>query len=118
MSQPILKSSLSEAQRQLVALLQWIHFGRVEDLHVHGGVPLFDPPPRIIRKLTMGAENSPRRGGALPDFWLKPQESEMLQAIADLGDGIVPEIVVQQGLPISLEIEFRLEASDEANEHA
>lgn len=117
MSQPILKSSLSEAQRQLVALLQWIHFGRVEDLHVQGGVPLFVPPPRVIRKLTMGAENSPRREGALPDFWLKRQESEMLKAIADLGDGIVQAIEVQHGLPLSLEIEVRLEASG-ASENA
>jgi hypothetical protein len=117
-SPPTTKSSLSEAQRHLVALLQWINFGRVEHLNVRGGEPLFDPPPRVIQTLKMGADNSRRRETTLPDFWLKQEVIEMLKLITNLGDGEVLVIEVQHGLPFALEVEFRAETSTGAQSHA
>jgi hypothetical protein len=107
LNQRITKSILSESQSRLVELLQRLNFGRVEGLHVQNGEPLFDPAPRIIQKLKMGAENGPRPESALQDFLLKHQTIEMLQAIADLGDGEVLAIEVKNGLCFSLEIEHR-----------
>jgi hypothetical protein len=118
MSQPTTKSSLSEAQRRLVALLQWMNFGRVEHLRVRRGEPLFDPPPRVIRTLKMGADNSRRRETSFEDFWLKRQTIEMLQVIADLSEGEVLAIEVQHGLAFALEVEFRHETSTGAQGHA
>ena len=109
MNQPITKSSLSEAQRHLVELLQRLNFGRIEGMHVSGGEPIFKPAPRIIQKLKMGGENSPRPETALEDFWLKRPTVEMLQAIADLRDGDVVSIEVKHGLPFAVEIERRAE---------
>ena len=109
MNQPITKSSLSEAQRHLVELLQRLNFGRIEGMHVSGGEPIFKPAPRIIQKLKMGGENSPRPETGLEDFRLKHQTIEMLQAIADLRDGDVLSIEVKHGLPFAVEIERRAE---------
>jgi hypothetical protein len=105
LNQPITKSSLSEAQGRLVELLQNLNFGRIEGLQVKGGEPTFEPAPRIVRKLKIGGENGPRRENALPDFWLKQQTSEMLEAIAELGEGVILSIEVKHGLPFAMEVE-------------
>ena len=107
MNHPISKSSLSEAQRRLVELLQNLNFGRIEGLQVKGGEPTFEPAPRIVRKLKIGGENGPRRETALQDFWLKQQTSEMLEAIAELGEGEILSIEVKYGLPFAMEVEQR-----------
>lgn len=109
MNQPITKSGLSEAQSRLVELLQRINFGRVERLLVKSGMPAFEPPPRIIQKLKMGGDNAARPEADLQDFFLKRPTIEMLQAIADLGDGEVLSIEVKHGLPFALEIERQTE---------
>ena len=60
MNEPITKSSLSEPQRQLIELMQRLNFGRIEALHVQDGEPMFDPAPRIVQKVKIGADNGPR----------------------------------------------------------
>lgn len=107
MNQTVTKSTLSDAQSQLIELLQRLNFGRVEGLHVRGGEPVFDPAPRVVQKLKMGGENGPRPETTLGDFWLKQQTIELLQAIADLGEGEVLAIEIKHGLPFSVEIEHR-----------
>jgi hypothetical protein len=105
MNGPTTKSSLSNPLHQLIELMQFINFGRIESLHVHGGQPVFEPAPRVIQKLKMGGENGPRPEAGLQDFWLKQQTVELLRAIAELGDGEVSVIEVKHGLPYSVEIE-------------
>ena len=109
MNSPTTKSVLSESQSRLVELLQRLNFGRIEGLQVRRGEPVFDPSPRVIQKLKMGADNAPRPEASLQDFWLKNQIIEMLQAIADMGEGEVLAIEVKNGLPFALEIERRAE---------
>ncbi len=106
MSIPRNKSSLSPAQQHLVGLMQQINFGRIEELQVRAGEPVFSPPPRVIRKLKAGADNAPRPESAFEDFLLKSQISELLEAISSLGDGEVLVIDVRHGLPFSIEIEL------------
>ena len=117
MKQPIPKSVLSKSQSRLVEILQRLNYGRVEELHVRNGEPVFDPAPRIIQKLKMGGENGPRPEAALQDFLLKHQTIEMLQAIADLGEGKILAIECKNGLCFSLEIEHR-DAITGAHGHA
>ncbi len=105
MNQPISKSSLSKAQSRLVELLQNQPFCRIECLKVRAGEPLFSPPPRVIQKLKMGAENGPRTESTLPDFWLKKQIIELLETIAELGEGEIRSIEIAHGLPLTVEIE-------------
>ena len=101
----VMKSSISEVQKHLITLMQKLHFGRIENLRIVGGDPIFDPPPRIIRKLKIGGENGSRPEARQPDFRLKQQHIEMLEAIAALGEGLV-SIEVKHGLAFSMEIEY------------
>ena len=107
MNQQTTKSSLSEARRRLVELLQKLNFGRIEGLHVRGGEPVLTPPPRVIQKIRMGGDNSPRAESTLPDFWLKKQLVELLEIIGELGDGEIRTIEIAHGLPLLVEIERR-----------
>ena len=74
---------------------------------MRNGEPLFTPPPKVIQKLRMGSDNGPRSESSLPDFWLKRQMIELLETIAELGDGEIRSIDVQHGLPLMVEIERR-----------
>ena len=105
MKQPISKSNLSSRQLQLVELLQEQPFCRIEGLHIHDGEPDFGRPPKVIQKLKMGGDNGPRPEAALPDFWLKKQTVDLLETIAELGEGEIRSIECQHGLPLTVEIE-------------
>jgi hypothetical protein len=110
LSQQISKSSLSEPQRKLVELFQRINFGRIESLHVRGGLPVLDDPaPRVIQTRRMGSRNGPRDEAELRDFWLKEPVIDLLQIIRELGDGEVLTITVMHGLPQVAEIQHRPE---------
>jgi hypothetical protein len=106
MNQPPNKSSLTPDQTRLVELMQTLNFGRVEVLHVQNGQPVFSPPPKVIRKLKMGGENTSRAEAEYGDFRLKHGVIELLEIIARLSDGEVRLIEVRFGLPVTVEIEW------------
>lgn len=100
------KSSLSDSHRRLVELMQRLNFGRIEDLIIRGGEPVFDPAPKVIQKVKIGGENGPRPEVSCEDFLLKKQTIELLETITDLREGMVLAIDVKHGLPFSMEIEL------------
>ena len=101
------KSSLSDSHRRLVELMQRLNFGRIQNLVVRDGAPIFfDPAPKVIQKVKIGGENGPRPELSCDDFLLKKQTVELLEAIADLGNGTVLIIDVKHGLPFAVEIEL------------
>ena len=100
------KSSLSDSRRRLVELMQRLNFGRIQNLVVRDGEPVFDPAPKVIQKVKIGGENGPRPELSCEDFLLKKQTVELLEAISDLGDGTVLIIDVKHGLPFAVEIEL------------
>lgn len=114
MTQPLNKSSLTQTQTRLVELMQSLNFGRLEDLQVHNGEPVFSPPPRIIQRLKMGADNSSRPETGYSDFLLKHGVVELLGIIARLRQGEIRSIEVRGGLPVTAEIEWA-EAGDIAS---
>src|SRR5688500_16388213 len=59
-SAPSTYTGLTPARQRLVDLLARVHFGRVLDLHVRRGEPLFDPPPRVIRTVKLSGTSHPR----------------------------------------------------------
>jgi hypothetical protein len=115
LNQGIKQSSLSPKQAKLVRLMQGLNFGRIEGLLVKAGEPIFEPPPRLVRKVKIGGENGPRPEISLSNFNLKQQTIEMLAAIAEFGDGEVLSIEVKHGLPFALELQ--LGSSDTEPQH-
>lgn len=99
------KSNLSPSQQKLLAEMQRINFGRIEDLMVYRGEPVFDLPPRVVREVKFGSENGPRLEAAKTDFALKAQVRELLAQLEALGDGVVSTIEVKHGLPFRMVVE-------------
>ena len=99
------KSSLSPSQQKLLAEMQRINYGRIEGLSVRRGEPVLDPPPRIIREIKFGGENGPRPEVGKPDFTLKAQVRDLFAQLEALGDGVIPCIEIQRGLPFRMTVE-------------
>ena len=64
------KSSLSNGRARLVELMQQLCFGRIENLTVRRGEPIFDPPPKVSREVKLGSDNDPQELSN-DDFLLK-----------------------------------------------
>lgn len=99
------KSSLTPSQQKLLAEMQRINFGRIFDLSVRDGQPVMDPPPRVVREIKFGGDNGPRPESAKADFTLKAQVRELFAQFEALGDGVIPCIEIQRGLPFRMTIE-------------
>lgn len=104
MTQPITLSSVSEPERRLIRLLQEVPFGRIEEIRVKGGSPVFQPAPRIVRTLKMGGHNGPREEVTHEDFLLKRSVVELLEIIRTMRDDEILTVVLMHGLPHFLEI--------------
>jgi hypothetical protein len=85
--------------------MQDLNFGRLENLQIQQGDPLFDPPPRVIREIKFGGENGPRPELAREDFVLKAQVTELFDHLSNIGSGSVAMIEVKHGLPFRLVME-------------
>jgi hypothetical protein len=106
LNQQITKSSLTDPQRRLVEMLQNLNWGRIENLSVRGGAPIYEPAPRVIQTVKLGGQLGPRPEADLGDFWLKQPVIDLFQTIADLRDGKVLAIEVKHGLPFTVQIEL------------
>ncbi len=101
-SRPTAKSSLSPARARLIELMQRLNFGRIEDLHILDGEPLFDPPPRAIREHKFARGDGPRPEAAKADFDLKVEVIDLFVHLEAVGDGVIECIEVQHGLPFRM----------------
>ena len=104
MNLTVTKSELSRPRRELLELLQRINFGRLEDLKVVRGEPVFDSPPHIVREHKFAAENGPRVESTLPDFALKEQHLDLIRLLDSIGSGTISLVTVKHGLPFSAEL--------------
>jgi hypothetical protein len=100
------KSSLSTQQKRLLETLQRTNYGRIEGLRIRGGQPIFDPPPRVVKDVKLGATDI----GARPelesgDFALKREHIELFEQFRNLGNGTIDCLVVKGGLPFLLTLE-------------
>jgi hypothetical protein len=102
------RSSLSTAQVHLLEIVQRIGFGRVENLTVRDGEPVFDPAPRVVREIKIGGESSPRHELGKPDrdFALKGQIVELFDHLKQLENGTVQALEVRHSLPFRLVVEL------------
>lgn len=101
----VTKVSLTPSQQKFITEMQRINFGRIYNLVVCNGQPVMDPLPRIVREIKFGAENGPRSEAAKTDFAIKAQVRDLFAQLEALGDGVIPCIEIQRGLPFRMTIE-------------
>jgi hypothetical protein len=101
-SYSVSKASLSPARRRLLESMQQLYFGRIENLVIQDGQPIFDPMPRVVREHKFGGENGPRAEAATADFLLKTQVIDLFKLFDELGDGIIEVLETKHGLPFRI----------------
>jgi len=101
-----MRSSLDEPENWLVEEMRKLRYGKVEGLHVRDGKPLQYPEPAFCRsrKYTKKTETQTPQER---DFALKAQMSWLLSEIAEVGNGVIKSITVQDGLPVLVDWQQR-----------
>jgi hypothetical protein len=105
MMRPTQKSALTPAEAQLVEIMQRLDFGTIEGLIVHGGQPVLEPRPRVIRDLKFGTRTGARPEAGLVDFALKSSVTDLITALHSLGNVRVSRLEVRHGLPFRMQVE-------------
>jgi hypothetical protein len=98
-------ADLSPAWRRLLRLFQTINFGRIEELEIRSGEPMFSPEPRVFLELKLEATDGPRPESRLEWFELRSQVERFIEHVGRLKDGTVERIEVRHGLPFRMVIE-------------
>lgn len=102
---PRTKTDLSPARRRLVNLFLRINFGRIEDLIVRDGEPVFDPATRVIREVKMAGGDNGMRSELLDDnYALRPQHLELMRVLDEVRDGTIPKLECKHGVPFYGEV--------------
>lgn len=102
------KSSLDPVQRRTVAIIESLGFGSIEGLWIHGGLPCYEPEPRIVQTIKFESEPK-RKPDGHAELTLKKEFESLFGQLSRLRDGVV-DIEVRHGLPFKLVLERRLEA--------
>ena len=100
------KSTLTPTQRKTVEILEALEFGVIERLLISGGMPCFEPEPRIVQaiKLDSAPEQQPDHSDA--DLTLKIEFERLFDQLSQLHDGVV-DIEVRHGAPFRLVVKRR-----------
>lgn len=99
------KNSLSPQRQRLVELMQDINFGQVRNIPVRSGEPHLTPSTIVQREIKFTGQNGPRPERDNADFVLKQEVVLLLDALSNLGDGIIKTLEVKYGLPFLMCIE-------------
>lgn len=100
MTAPTHLRDLTPLEKRLLNLIQRINFGRIRLMRVTAGQPQFDPLPRTQRDYKFGGKNGNRPEALLPDFALRREQVELIQAIRTMQDGTIVNLEIRSGLPI------------------
>jgi len=98
------KSSLSPSQRRTVEIIEVLGFGVIERLLISGGLPCYDPEPRIVQAIKLGSEPERQPDHGHADLTLKKEFESLFDQLSRLRDGVV-DIEVRHSLPFRLVLE-------------
>lgn len=102
---PATKQSLTPPQRRTLELFQRIRYGVVFRLSFRDGQPVLGPEVRWKRKVKVLGANEPHPALGLDDFVLRQEVTRFFRQLADLGAGVITNLEICNGLPVSFEIE-------------
>ena len=95
------RSSLNPDQRRLVEIIEALGFGIIEHLSIRGGLPCFEPEPRIVQTIKLDSEPEQQPDRVSADLTLKKEFESLFDQLSRLGDGVV-DIEVRHGLPFRI----------------
>jgi hypothetical protein len=103
------KSLLNPDQRRTVEIIEALGFGVIERLCIRGGLPCFEPEPRIVQTIKLDSPLEWQPDDGTVDSTLKKEFDTLFDRLSGLQDAVV-DIEVRHSLPFRLVLERRLEA--------
>src|ERR1039458_4873066 len=100
------KSSLNPGQRRTVEIIEALGFGVIERLLIRGGLPCYEPEPRIVQAIKLDSEAGRQPDRSCADLTLGKEFVSLFDQLSRLRDGIV-DIEVRHSLPSRLVRERR-----------
>lgn len=92
--------------RELLELFLAVNFGRIENLVFRQGLPVFDPPPRVIYTVKLCGKLGPNHDLPVARLAEHPRVKELFRQLAIAKNGVVRRLVIQDGIPELLEMEL------------
>ncbi len=102
--QPRKSSDLTVAQRQLLEVMSALQYGRVENLPVDAGEPVFGRGVIIVRVARLGGASGEAQIPAAAEFELKKSVCDLFAEMEQVGNGLIVRLEFRRGLPCLLEI--------------
>ncbi len=98
------KIFFSPQKQKLIEKMQEINFGRITNLPIKNGEPVFSPETIIERDIKLHGKNGPRPERELNDFSIKDEVASLFGELDHIGNGTIRELSIKHGLPFLLRI--------------
>src|SRR5579864_8270547 len=108
---PLRVQDLSPGQRSLVELMHVHQFGRIENMPVRAGEPVFNSDVKVVRVARLGSGNDAANLTRSDEFHLKRQVRDLFEELERLQEGTVIRLEFKHGLPLLLETTSRTTSS-------
>jgi len=89
-----------------MGIIEVLGFGVIERLSIRGGLPCYEPEPRIVQAIKLDSEPEQQPDRSHADLTLKKEFESLFDQLSRLGDGIV-DVEVRHSLPSRLVRERR-----------
>jgi len=94
---------LSPGRTKLMELVRSVHFGRIENLTVRCGEPVFNTGETVVREVKFGGENGPRAGDN-PRLAQTDRTREMFLHFDAFRNCIIRFLEVKHGKPFKMNV--------------
>lgn len=101
---------ISLSDKKLLAHINRIGFGSIENLELRDGIAVTIPTSREVQSFKQEGGDAARRVAGDNPFTLKDCQTNFLNRLHAVGNGFIRKIVIQDGLPVRFEIEKALNA--------
>ena len=102
------KSSLNPSQRRTVEIIEALGFGVIERLSICGGLPCYEPEPRIVQAIKLDSAPHGQVDRVEADLTLKKEFESLFDQLSRLREAMV-DVEVRHSLPFRLVLERRIE---------
>jgi hypothetical protein len=89
-----------------VNIIEALGFGVIARLFICGGVPCYEPEPRIVQAIKLDSEPGRQADRSCADLTLKTEFENLFEQLSRLCEGVV-DIEVRHRLPFRLVLERR-----------
>jgi hypothetical protein len=101
---PRTTKDLTADQLRLVLIMRDYNFGRIENMAIRTGQPVFDGRVKIVRVARFGGERGRAQVTRADEFELNRAICRLFEELAKLGHGTVVSLEFRHGLPFKLEM--------------